>query len=474
MEDLKLLIANSKNNSNQRLFVNNPYSGELIGSLIKPTDDEIELAFQNASNYFEEFKKNYPAYKRAEILFYVSNKIKQNLDELAKLIALEGGKPLKDAIIEVKRAVNTVKFSADESLRLNGEQISMDRSPNFENHLAFTIKEPIGLVFAISAFNHPVNLICHQVATAIAAGNPVIVKPSEKTPLTCYKICNYFIEAGLDERFISLLPINGYETEKLISDKRIKFISFIGSSEVGWKIPKLIAPGVKYSLEHGGTATAVIDKDINLDYVIKNIIKGAFYHSGQVCVSTQNAFIHKDIFNDFLRLMIDEAKNLKVGDPLDMNTDLGPIITKEKTNQILRNQSIDLGAIKIYGGEYIGNNCILPTLLTSTNYKMNIMRNEIFGPVLNLNSYNNIDEVINNINNSNYSFQDAIYTNNINLALYFSKNIHSKSVIINDSTAFRVDWMPFGGDKESGFGLGGVKYSINDLLREKLIVIKQI
>lgn len=476
MDDIKLLIANCYNNSLERLPVYNPYSGELIANLIKPTNDEIELAISNVYEYFDEFRKNYPAYKRAEILYKVSNQINENKEELARLIAQEGGKPIKDALIEVNRAVNTVKLSADEALRLNGEQISMDKSPNSISHLAFTIKEPIGVVLAISAFNHPINLICHQVATAIAAGNTVIVKPSEKTPLSAYKICEYFFNAGLDNRCISLLPLSGLETEKIISDKRLRYITFIGSSKVGWKIPKLISNGVKYSLEHGGTATAIIDRNVNLNYVVKSILKGAFYHAGQVCVSTQNAYIHKDIFNDFMDLLIAEIKDLKTGNPILNDTDIGPIITNDKVKIILNqiDEAISKGAIKIYGGEYIGNNCITPTILNNTNMTMQIMNEEVFGPILNVNPYSNIDELIKQINSSKYSFQDSIYSNDINLSFYFAKNVNSKAVIINDSTAFRVDWMPFGGDKDSGFGIGGVKYTINDMTREKLIIIKQL
>jgi len=475
-ENLELIIAGATNKSAITLDLINPFSQELIATIIKPTADEIEKAFMNAENAFNQKMKKMPAYRRAEILHKLASLINENSEELALQIATEGGKPLKDARIETARAVNTVKFSADEALRINGEQITMDRAPNSQNHISFTIKEPIGPVLAISAFNHPVNLICHQVATSIAAGNSIIVKPSEKTPLSCYQICSYILQSGFPEEALSVLPLTGIETEKIISDRRLRFVSFIGNATVGWKIPKLIANGVGYSLEHGGTASAIVDKNCDLNYAADSIIKGGFYHAGQVCVSTQNVFIHQDVYDIFVKLMIEKTGKIVTGNPQDENTDVGPIITSQKVEDILAqiNQAVNLGAKKLIGGNYLGNNCIEPTLLSNTNYGMRIMNSEIFGPVININKYINIQNVIEECNATPFAFQNAIYTNDINLALTFSRNINSKAVIINDSTAFRVDWMPFGGSDYSGFGVSGVKYSINDLVKDKLIVIKHL
>ncbi len=473
--DIKLLIENSKSENKERLIVYNPYNRLPISSIIKPNSSEIELAFDNAYNS-RVIMKQIPAYKRADILYSVSNMILSNSYELAHLIATEGGKPMKDALVEVSRAANTVKFAGDESLRLNGEQFSMDRAQNTENHIAFTIKEPLGVVLAISAFNHPINLICHQISTAIAAGNPIIVKPSEKTPLSAYKITEYFLLAGLPPKAISLLPLNGDETYQIISDKRLSFVSFIGSSKVGWQIPKIISSGVSYSLEHGGTATAIVDSNCYLDLSVNSIVKGAFYHAGQVCVSTQNVFVHQSIYDDFVELLKMKTAQLVIGDPVSEKTDVGPIISTQKKIQIMDDikDAIDFGANILLGGLELNNTCISPTILENTNYSMRIMKDEVFGPVVNINKFDDINEIVEKINKTPYSFQNAIYTNDINKALSYAKNIQSKSVIINDSTAFRVDWMPFGGELESGFGVGGVKYSIDDLVKDKLIIIKHI
>lgn len=455
--------------------IKSPFDGRIVGIIEVPDDNAIEQAIANAEYYFEAVMKKMPAYQRAEILYSVSQMIQSNQELLAHLIAAEGGKPVKDARIEVARAANTVKMSGDEALALNGNQITMDRAKGSENHIAFTIKQALGPILAISAFNHPVNLICHQVATAFAAGNTVIVKPASTTPLSCLMICEYFAKAGLSEGVINVLPVAGSKIEKVVKDERIKFVTFIGSAEVGWRIPKLVAPGVAYALEHGGTAVAVIDKSADLTRAIPGVIKGGFYHAGQVCVSTQNVFIHKEIFDKAKDLLLKAANNLITGDPNHDLTDVGPIITEDELQRVIDwiDEANSMGAKILMGGSRIANNCIEPTIIENTNYDMKIMNSEVFGPVININSYNDLGEIIEQCNKTPFSFQNAIYTQDIDSALNYAVQIDSKAVIINDSTAFRVDWMPFGGAKESGFRVGGIKYSIEDLVEEKLIIIKR-
>lgn len=451
-----------------------PYDSRIVGEVEVPLKADYSTALQNAFKSFQSEMKAMPAWRRAEILYKVADKIKNDKELLAQTIAAEGGKPVKDARIEVVRAANTVKMSADAALNLNGEQISMDRSAGSEQHLAFTIKQGLGVVLAISAFNHPVNLICHQVATAFAAGNSVIVKPASQTPLSCMLICSYFLEAGLSEGIINVLPISGGDMEKIIPDSRIRFVSFIGSAEVGWKIPKIIAPGTGYSLEHGGTASAIVEKSADLEFAATSIVKGGFYHAGQVCVSTQNVFVHNSVYDDFIDLLIHKTSDLVTGDPNDGLTDVGPIISESEKNRILSQigESVNSGAVCHIGGEIVDSSCISPAILTNTNYEMAVMKSEVFGPVINVNKYDKLENVIEECNKTPFSFQNSIYTSNINAAFHFAKKIDSKTVVINDSTAFRVDWMPFGGSKESGFKVGGVKYSIEDVIEEKLIVVR--
>jgi acyl-CoA reductase-like NAD-dependent aldehyde dehydrogenase len=455
--------------------VKNPYNQEVIDKLPKPTKEEINQCFIASELAFKNYMKKMPAYERSEILFKVANLIDQNAEELSKLIATEGGKPLKDSRIEVKRAINTVKMSAMEALSLNGEQISMDRAKGSENHFAFTIRQSIGPVLAISAFNHPVNLICHQVATAIAAGNSVILKPAEKTPLSARKIVDYFYQAGLKENALQFLLLNGSETSEVISRDEIRYVSFIGNADIGWSIRRKVKPGVKVMLEHGGTAASVIAPDVDFNKVIPTLTKGAFYHSGQVCVSTQLVFIHRDIYDNFIESLKEYVQQLKTGDALSETTDCGPLITSavvEKMKFIVAD-AVKNGANILVGGNSLPNQCFEPTLLENVTANMLAYKEEVFGPILSIIKFSDIDEVIREINNSNFAFQTSIFTKDINLALYYAKNIDQKACIINDSTAFRVDWMPFGGYKESGFGTGGIKYAIHDMTEEKLIVIKE-
>ena len=458
---------------NGKIIVVNPFNNEIIEEIEKPTIEEAKEFFRIAHNFWKQEFKYYPAHKRAEILYKVSEKIAQNVELLALSIASEGGKPLKDARIEVRRAINTVKMSADYCLNLDGEQITMDKSAGTENHIAFTIREPIGVVLAISAFNHPLNLICHQVATAIAAGNTVVLKPAEKTPLTAKIVLDYFYEAGLPREALHYLLLTGTETQQILDNEYIRYVSFIGNASVGWQIRKSVKPGVKVMLEHGGTAAAVLDKNVNLANAIASIVRGAFYHSGQVCVSTQILYVHQSIYDEVKQLLIEKVSKLVTGDARLEHTDCGPLITPAVVERIkfLVQDAVDKGARVLIGGNPLPNNCFEPTLLENINEEMLVFEEEIFGPILCLNSYENINDIIHQINNSKYAFQTAIYTKDIDLALYYARNVEQKAVIINDSTAFRVDWMPFGGYKLSGYGTGGVKYAIEDMTQSKLIVI---
>lgn len=459
---------------NKVITVKNPYTGEIIQEIDSPDKDQVDLYLNESKQYYEKVFKKIPSYLRAEILYKVSDLININRDELSKLISSEGGKPLKDAVIEVERAVNTVKMSANFALELNGEQISMDRAKGSENHIAFTIRESLGVVLAISAFNHPVNLICHQIATAIAAGNTVIIKPAEKTPLSALKICEFFWNSGLNKSALIYLPITGAETENIITNKNINYISFIGHSSIGWMIKKSVLPGVKVVLEHGGTASAIIDEEIEIESTVNSLIRGAFYHSGQVCVSTQIAYIHSNIYDKFIEILINRVNSLKVGNPLELDNDCGPLITSEvvKNMESLISDALSQGAKIICGGKKLSNNCFTPTVITNVTRKMKVISEEVFGPILSITKYKNLNEVLEEINSSKFAFQTAIYTKNIDRALFFAKEVDQKACIINDSTAFRVDWMPFGGYKHSGYGIGGIKYAIEDMTKEKLIIIK--
>lgn len=456
-------------------IVKSPFDSSPVAEIEKSDAQTVEQAFCNAEYYFGRVMKRMPAYERAEILYGVARLISENIEDLARTIALEGGKPIKDARVEAIRAVNTVKMSADCALSLNGEQITMDRAPGSEEYLAYTTLEPIGPILAISAFNHPVNLICHQVATAIAAGNTVLVKPASQTPVSCFKIIRFFHEAGLPEGIINILTVPGSAMDGIVADPRLRFISFIGSADVGWNLSKRIAPGVRLALEHGGTAASIVTQSADALYAAQRLTKGAFYHAGQVCVSTQLIFAHDDIYEDFLTHFIPAVESLSTGDPTKESTDVGPLIARAELERVARAvaEAQLAGANALTGAGKMLFNCYSPTVLEGVTPDMEVFTSEIFGPVVSVIKYTDIKEVERLLNSSHFSFQTSIFTRDIDEAMSYAREIEQRTVIINDHTAFRVDWMPFGGSKHSGLGTGGVKYSVRDLLEEKLTVIKR-
>ena len=472
MDTYKIKIKNSQPTNNY-IEVYSPYDANVIAKMEMADDNAIELALQNSVNYYNKIMKNMPTHKRADILHNVAQQIRDNHEELSMTIAKEGGKPLTDARAEVKRAINTVETCAHVALTIHGEELRMDRTQKGENHTAFTIKQSIGPVLAISAFNHPVNLIAHQLATAFAAGNTVLLKPSSTTPISAFKMVEYFENAGLDSGIISLLIITNNQADKLVSDKRLKFITFIGSSRVGWGIRRKAHDGVRMAFEHGGTAVCTVDKSANLDIAIPKITKHAFYHAGQVCVSTQNVFVHEDIYDTFLERLITDTKKVKTGDPTDSNTDVGPLIRSEEVDRVENwvKEAVSEGAKIEYGFENIGNQCLTPTIISNVTPEMKIFKDEVFGPTVNILKFKNLQEPIDAINNNKYCFQDAVFAQDIDVAMHYARNISTKAVMINEGTAFRVDWMPFGGTSDSGLGFGGVKHSIEDMMDEKMIMI---
>lgn len=467
----KLTLKHSIHNL-ETYAVHSPNDYSEIAKVELPNNQLQEEIIQNVSNSFKIISKM-KAYKIAKILNSVADKIKLNSEYLALLISTEGGKPLKDAIIEVHRSESTIRECAIEAGLILGEIIPMDKSSRGDGKTAFTKLYPIGTVLAISAFNHPLNLLCHQVGTAIAAKCSIVLKPAQNTCLSAFELYNYFIESGLEYEIFHILPIDGVETSKIVSDKRFQYVSFIGSEKIGWDIWKKVHPGTKVQFEHGGTSSAIVSSDADIDKALNSLLLSSFYHSGQVCVSTQNIFINEDIYDAFKSKFIEKAKVLKVGDAREQTTDCGPIIKKDALERIdiWVKEAESQGAKIILGGNIIKDNYYQVTILEDINYEMKVFKEEVFGPVVNLIRYSNLDEVIELLNKSEYAFQTCIFTENIDLAMYYADNIEQKACMINENNAFRVDWMPFGGYKKSGFGTGGVKYAIKDLSIEKLIVI---
>jgi acyl-CoA reductase-like NAD-dependent aldehyde dehydrogenase len=456
------------------LKVSAPYDDHLIKELPLTSMEDAEKIIEESYALHLDRSRWLPKYERIRILTNFRHLLSENVKSLAKQAAEEGGKPLVDSIIEVNRAVNGVEVAIQELSQLRGTEIPMELNEASKNHMAYTLLEPVGVVLAISAFNHPVNLIIHQVIPAVATGGPVIVKPAAATPLSCFSVTEMLYKAGLPEQWCRAIVCDREVTNKITSDRRIKFLSFIGSAKIGWKLRSSLAPGADCALEHGGAAPVIVEPDADIDAILPGLVKGGYYHAGQVCVSVQRVFIHKNIMPVVKDKMIEMVKKLKVGDPLDKSTEVGPLI---KTGEVDRvdawvKEAVSEGAELLCGGNMISDTCYEPTILLNPSLKSKCSAEEIFGPVVCLYEYENYLDAIELANKVSFNFQASIYTANLNIALDCVKRFKAKAVMVNEHTAFRVDWMPFGGAEMSGLGVGGIGYSMRDMCHEKLMVIK--
>ena len=435
---------------------------------------EVETALQKAYLLFLDRKKWIPAHKRIEILEKVQNLMKGKVEELTTTAANEGGKPYMDSKIEVLRAINGVKIAAEEISRMTGEQIPMGLTEASMHRIAFTTREPIGVVASISAFNHPLNLIVHQTVTAFAAGCPVIVKPALTTPLSCLAFAELLHEAGVPDGWIQVIITDNENAEKLVTDQRVNYLSFIGSAKVGWYLKSKLAPGTRCALEHGGAAPVIVEPDAALQDMLPALVKGGFYHAGQVCVSVQKVFVHDSLARKVAERMAEMAEKLIVGDPLDKKTEVGPLILPKEVDRVddWVIEAKEKGGEILCGGERLSDTCYAPTVIYNPPQYIKVSQEEIFGPVVCVYPYSNRDEAIEQANALTYHFQAAVFTKDIDIALDTVQKLNASTVLVNDHTAFRVDWMPFGGRDASGEGMGGIPYSMHEMTRQKLMVVK--
>lgn len=447
-------------------------------TLIKeiPEDDEKALSakLEKANAVFQDRKKWLKPFQRMTILKAVAEKLSQKESFFAKQIAEEGGKPITDAIAEVKRAIDGI-YEASEALRtFGGREIPMELTAASVGRVAWTKREPFGVIAAISAFNHPLNLIVHQVIPAIAIGAPVIIKPAATTPLSCIELVKLIHEAGLPENFLqTFITSDNALAEKLALDPRISFLSFIGSSKVGWSLKSKLLPGVHCTLEHGGAAPVIVTNTADLSKAIPALLKGGYYHAGQVCVSVQRIFVEESILSNFMKQWVEKVDLLRVGDPLLKETEVGPLIHPREVERVIDwiKEATDMGAT-CYGGERLSETTLKPAILLNPPENAKASQCEIFGPVTCVYSYQTLDEAISRANALPYAFQAAIFSAEINEAFQAAEQLSATAVMVNDNTAFRVDWMPFGGFKQSGYGMGGISETMLAMTHEKLIVFK--
>jgi acyl-CoA reductase-like NAD-dependent aldehyde dehydrogenase len=463
-----------RSKSAETIDIVNPYDQTYLGSLPLVTWDDIDKDLATAQQLFKDRQQWLPAFERINILKKTAILISQRADELALLIASEGGKPLVDARVEVTRAIDGVELCAKEISTLTGTQIPMDLTPAGAGRIAFTTKEPIGVVVAVSAFNHPLNLIVHQVAPAIAAGCPVLVKPARDTPLSCKAFVDILYQAGLPAQWCRFIMCETSTSEKMITDPRVAFFSFIGSAKIGWMLRAKLAPGTRCALEHGGVAPVIIEESADIAAMIPSLLKGGFYHSGQVCVSVQRIFAPRDQARAIAQMLADGAENIIVGNAIDEATECGPLIRPKEVDRVEAwvDEAVSAGATLVTGGKRLGESTYAPTVLLEPPVDAKVSTMEIFGPVVCVYGYDDINQAIAQANSLEYAFQASVFTKNLDIAMKAVQELDATAVMVNDHTAFRVDWMPFAGRKQSGYNTGGIAYTMHDMSQDKMAVIK--
>ena len=468
-------MVSEANSKDGLLEVVAPYDSALIATVDTADSSVVEKALTTASLLYQNRDTWLSAEQRIHILEKTIVIMQERQEILAVEAAREGGKPLLDSRIEVARAIDGVKLCIETLRTESGREIPMGLNAASCGRVAFTRKEPIGVVVAVSAFNHPLNLIVHQVAPAIATGCPVIVKPAEDTPLSCFKFVEILREAGLPDEWCQSFVVSDLNVAtQLVTDDRVDFFTFIGSAKVGWMLRSKLSSGTRCALEHGGAAPVIVAEDADIEDALPLLAKGGFYHTGQVCVSVQRIFAHHSIAKDLAHAIAKTGEQYTVGDPTLAETDIGPLIRHAETDRVESwvDEAIAEGAELIGGGSRISDSCYECTVLYNPSNESKVSQMEIFGPVICVYPYEDINVAIGQANALPFSFQASIFTRDIDKAMRVSRRINASAVMVNDHTAFRVDWMPFAGLKQSGLGVGGIPYTIEDMQIEKMTVIR--
>jgi acyl-CoA reductase-like NAD-dependent aldehyde dehydrogenase len=458
--------------SNTYYELQSPYSGECLAEVASAEPQQVQAAIIAAENAFHTWRE-VPAHVRAEILEKVVVILKDEKEECARIIASEAAKPIKTARAEVDRTIMTYHFAASEARRIHGETIPLDAAPGGENRVTYTVREPIGVIAAITPFNFPMNLVAHKVGPAIASGNTIVLKPASQTPLSAFKIADVFRRAGLPAGVLNVVTGSGRIVgDVLVQDERIKMITFTGSPEVGKHIKE--KAGLKrVTLELGSNSALIIDEGTDLPSIIPRVVTGAFSFQGQVCISIQRIYVHHTLFQNFVDLFVQETEKLKIGDPLDEATDLSALISKADVKRAKSwvDEAVTNGAQVAYGS-HAGSRMMKPTILLNVPQGEKISCQEAFAPVVHVNSFEQFDGAVAEVNHSEFGLQAGVYTSDLKRAFQAVKQLHVGGVMINDIPTFRVDHMPYGGVKMSGMGREGIKYAVEEMTEIKLVSFK--
>jgi acyl-CoA reductase-like NAD-dependent aldehyde dehydrogenase len=467
----KIFLAGRWVDSPDMLVIDNPARpGEPAGATYNATPEQYEEAVTAAVGAFEKTRR-LPAFERSAALRHISAGIAARREEIGRLIAMESGKPLRDALSEVDRGVLTFRIGAEEAERIGGEVIPLDLNPASRGRTGIVRRFPIGPIAAISPFNFPLNLAAHKLAPAIASGNPIVLKPPSRDPLTMLTVAEIVAEAGLPKGSVSILPMSRELGDRMVSDERFKLLTFTGSPAVGWKM-KERAGKKRVVLELGGNAGVIVDRTADIDWAVRRTVTGAFSYSGQVCISVQRVFVDEAIWDEFIARFVEAAGALKIGDPLDPQTDVGPMVdvaAVERTRKWV-DEARTMGARILLGGTADGL-YFAPTILADVPAEASVCREEAFAPLVVVTRFHDFADALRGVNDSRFGLQAGVFTNDLAHAWAAFDELEVGGVIVNDVPTYRIDHMPYGGSKDSGLGREGVRYAIEDMTELRIMVM---
>ncbi len=455
------------------LVVDDPANPETpAGATYTATAEQYEQAVEGAVAGFQRMRR-LSSLERSRALHHIENGLRARREEIARIITSESGKPIKDALGEVDRAILTFKLGAEEAERITGESIPLDLNPASKGRFGITRRFPIGPVAAISPFNFPLNLAAHKISPAIAAGCSIVLKPPSRDPLTMLAVAEIIDEAGLPEGAVSILPMDRTLGDRLVEDDRFKLLTFTGSPAVGWKM-KERAGRKKVVLELGGNAGAIVDASADLDWAVQRCLVGAFSYAGQVCISVQRLFVHRDVWEPFMERFVEGAGAIAVGDPMDPETRLGPMVDLEAAQRIGRwvDEAVAAGAKALVGGKGEGQ-AYPATVLTDVPRDAAVCTKEAFAPIVVAAPFDDFDAVLGEVNDSRFGLQAGVFTNDLSHAWRAFEELEVGGVILNDVPTYRIDHMPYGGVKDSGLGREGLRFAIEDMTELRILVLAQ-
>ncbi|WP_339233705.1 aldehyde dehydrogenase family protein [Oceanobacillus sp. FSL W7-1281] len=468
-----IINGEERNGEREELAVTNPYNGEVIGKIACATTEDVHDAIDTAQQTFVQIMKKMPAHERSAILRKAADRLEEQEGAFADILTLEAGKPINESRGEVIRAIQVLRFASEGAKSIYGEQIPMDSAIGGEHQIGITKRVPLGVVAAITPFNFPLNLALHKIAPAIAAGNTVVLKPAEKTPLSSVMLYHVLEEAGLPKGALNIVMGPGQQlVEPLVTHKDVKKVTFTGSGAVGWKIHEM-AKKKKVTLELGSNAPNIIFEDGDLDIAVQSILQGGYTFAGQACVSAQRVYVQESVYQAFTEKLVAAAEALKLGDPREESTELGPMITEEAAEraQSWIEEAVAQGAALLTGGHRKGA-VLEPTIIGSTTPNMKVVCMEVFAPIVSVIPFSTEEEVVACANDTDLGLHAGVFTRDINRAMRMADAIETGGVWINEVSVRRYDHMPYGGVKDSGIGKEGIKYAIEDMLDTKFVGIK--